>query len=216
MLDPNLFALSTIGVLSFCLGLLAFAPYLRDTLAGRTKPQRSSWLIWAVVASIALASQVAEGASHSLWFTTANWLMAVAVFGVAIRHGSGGGFARRDRVSLAAAFCILLLWYLTETAALALALAILVNCLGAWLTIQKAYLAPHSETLTTWGLAAVAAGLGAVSVGRLDPVLIAYPLFLLALRGTVVAAILLGRARRNAAVPARLSGAERIQETSVV
>ena len=40
------------GVLAGVLSTCAFIPYIRDTLAGRTHPLRSSWLIWSVLVTI--------------------------------------------------------------------------------------------------------------------------------------------------------------------
>ena len=57
----------------------------------------------------------------------------------------------------------------------------------------QAYRDPDSETMSTWGLSFVASICAIVSVGKLDAVLLAYPLYLFALNGAIVAAILLGR-----------------------
>lgn len=188
-LDSSL--LSAFGILSFGLGLLAYGPYIRNTLARRTKPQRSSWLIWAAVSSIALASQIAEGASHSLWFVTANWLVTIVILTFSVWSGTGSFV--EDRVPLALATGALLLWCATNTPAYALGLAILTNSLGASLTVIKAYRSPETETLLTWITGGVSAILGLVSVGSLDPILIAYPLYLVLLYFSVSVAIWLGR-----------------------
>lgn len=197
-LDP--ITLSRLGQVSFALGLLAYAPYIRDILAGRTQPQRSSWLIWAVVASIALASQIAEGASHSLWLAAANWGVTVTITSLSVRFGSGSYL--KDWPTLALAACALLLWYATQTPAYAIGLAILANTLGTSLTVLKAYRSPHTETLGTWLAGGVSAALGLAAVGALDVVLMAYPAYLVLLYLAVTTAICLGRLRAPAkAVP---------------
>lgn len=64
---------SIFALLALLLSLLAFFSYIRDTIACRTQPQRASWLIWSVLSSIAFFTQVAEGATTSLWFIGAQF-----------------------------------------------------------------------------------------------------------------------------------------------
>ena len=58
-----------LGLLSGVLSGGSYIPYLRDIFRHTTKPERASWLIWAVLGSIAFFSQLAEGATWSLWLT---------------------------------------------------------------------------------------------------------------------------------------------------
>ena len=192
--------LPALGLLSFGISLLAYLPYARDILVGSTKPQRSSWLIWTVVASIAFFSQIAEGASHSLWFAGANWLVTVSVFLASLRYGSGAFLRPEDRLTLALAAFAMGLWCLTDNAAIALSIAILINGLAGALTVAKAYAEPGSETLSTWVLGGVSSLLGVVSVGAIDVVLMAYPAYLAILYTAVASAILCGRRAQLAKV----------------
>ncbi|QBF30128.1 hypothetical protein [Thalassococcus sp. S3] len=183
------------GITSALLSLCAFVPYASDTLRGRTQPQRASWLIWSVLGSIALGSQIFEGASTSLWFATIQVGGTILILFLAVLHGAGPFLKRGDRYVLAAAACGLLLWMMTDTAAYALAITITISLLGGLVTIRKAYRDPRSETMVTWFCSFVAAGFAILSVGQVDLVLMAYPMYLLVLNGAIVAAMMLGRAR---------------------
>ena len=90
----------------------------------------------------------------------------------------------------------LIVWYYTKSAAYALLITISISLLGGTLTVQKAYDGPGTETLSTWWLALVSSVLAALSVGRWDWVLLAYPLYLLTLNTAIVCAILMARARK--------------------
>ena len=89
----------------------------------------------------------------------------------------------------------LALWAATDTAVYALAISITVSLLGGVVTVAKAYAAPHSETISMWLLSFVASAMALAAVGRVDPVLMAYPAYLLVLNGAIVLAILAGRAK---------------------
>jgi len=56
-------------IFSGILIIISFFPYIQDIFKHKTNPQRASWLIWAILGAIAFFSQLAKGATHSLWFT---------------------------------------------------------------------------------------------------------------------------------------------------
>jgi len=192
-------ALWLCAALSAMLSCMAYFPYIKDTLAGTTQPQRASWLIWSVLSSIAFASQLAEGAAQSLIFAGIQCSGTVVIFLLSIRRGAGDLITGRDGWVLLASAVGLGLWYITDSATYALVTTIAVSLLGGTVTISKAYRDPDSETPSCWLLGLAASVLAAMSVGGLDWVLLAYPLYLIALKGSIVAAIYFG-ARRDAAM----------------
>ena len=59
-------ATAILGLLAGLVGVADTVPYVRDTVRGRTRPHRGTWLIWGVLAVVACVSQRADGASWSL------------------------------------------------------------------------------------------------------------------------------------------------------
>jgi len=183
------------GIVSGVLSTFAYLPYAVDTIARRTQPQRASWLIWSVLGSIAFFSQVYEGASTSLWFAGVQVTATIVIFALSIRFGVGGFLNTRDVFILLCALAGLVLWYFTETAVYALAITISISLLGGSVTVLKAYQSPDSETLSTWLMSFIASTCAILSIGTPDWIILAYPLYLFALNGAIVTAILLGRIR---------------------
>lgn len=184
------------GVTSAIISVYAFLPYIRDTLAGRTCPQRASWLIWSVLGAIALGSQIYEGASASLWFASIQVGGTVSVFVLSIWRGTGTFVNSADACVLFAAAIGLLAWALTDTAVYALAITITISLMGGAMTVAKAYHAPGTETLTMWLSSLFAAALAMAAVGTWDWVLLAYPLYLFTLNGAIVVAMSMGQTRK--------------------
>lgn len=184
-----------LGTLSAAIAAIGFLPYVIDTLTGRTRPQRSSWLIWMVLSTVSFFSQAHEGATDSLPFAGVMMSGTLTIFVLSIRRGVGGFAYQQDAWLLLAAAVGLVLWYMTDSAAYALALSISVSLLGGTLTVAKTYRDPYSETLPKWALSFLAAWFAAFSVGELDYVLLAYPLYMVVLNGAVIAASLAGRER---------------------
>lgn len=181
----------TAGYLSGVAILLSFWPYLRDIFRHKTKPQRTSWLIWSILGSISFFSQFAKGASYSLVMTGAQAIGDLFIFVMAIKFGLGG-LAKRDIISLIGVSVSLLLWYLTSEASVALFLVIFIDALGAALTVLKSYQSPGTETVSSWALTFIGGLLACIAVGRLDVILLAFPFYICLASLAILAAIGLG------------------------
>lgn len=198
--------LALLGLTSALLSAFAFVPYIRDTLSGRTQPQRASWLIWSVLSSIALASQVAQGATSAVWFTLFQVLGTITVFVATFVHGSGrGGLRAGDVMVLSGAALGLVFWSVTDSPMYAMTTVIAISALGGWATVKKAYASPDTETLSTWVLSFAAGCLAVLAVGAVDIALLAYPLYLSVLYGAILLAVTLGRARQRKTAAAMLA-----------
>jgi hypothetical protein len=184
------------GIASGIITGLSSVPYIRDILRHKTKPERASWFIWSILGAIAFFSQMAEGATDSLWLTGIDSLGVLITFLLAIKYGVGG-FNRRDILALIVAGIGLLLWFFTHQAAVALFIIICIDLSGTILTVAKSYTDPESETLTTWIIMSVAGILAMISVGEFNPILLIYPLYIFLANFAVVVAMLLGRAKIN-------------------
>src|SRR5476649_2301128 len=108
-----------LGFLSGLLTAISYIPYIKDILAKKTKPQRTSWFIWSIAMVIAFFSQLAQGASQSLWFTAFDAAGSVLVFTLALWFGTGG-FVKRDMVVMSILSVGLALWFFTHNSLFAL------------------------------------------------------------------------------------------------
>jgi hypothetical protein len=196
MLDPDFLAASVLGILAGALATFGLFPYVRDILMRRTLPRRSSWLIWTVVTAIAFLSQAAlPEAGASLWFSGAIAGGTAIVFLLSVPFGTGRLLDRVDAIALAFTAVALGIWAVTSDPGYALMVAVAISSVAGALTVQKAFLAPHTETLSKWLIGTVAASMAVASVGTSTPLLLAQPVYLLCLHVAVSIAILLGRHR---------------------
>ena len=185
-----------IGLVSGVVTVAGLLPYFRDIFRKKTKPERASWFIWTVLGGIAFFSQLAKGATNSLWMTGIDTIAIIIIFLLSIRYGVGG-LAKRDLVALFVAFIGLVLWYFTKEPAIALILVIIVDTSGSVLTIIKTYEDPGSETMIAWIIAGVAGLLSAISVGSFNWILLIYPLYIWIGNWAVVATIILGKRKAS-------------------
>jgi len=188
--------LETLGLIAGVLGFVCCIPYIRDILLKKTKPERASWLIWTVLGGISFLSQLAKGASNSLWMTGADTLGVAITFILALRYGIGG-LTSRDIKALLVALIGLVLWYFTKEPAFALIIVILVDGAGAVLTILKAYADPSSETMSTWFLSGLSGFVAAFAVGSFNWILLSYPIYIGIANWSVIGAMLLGKRKTS-------------------
>lgn len=181
--------LEILGIISGILAIIGHIPYIRDIILKRTKPERASWLIWSVLGGIAFFSQLAKGATNSLWLGLDTVGVIVTVI-LSIKYGMGG-FAKRDLFSLIFASIGIVLWFFTKEPIAALIIVILVDFAGAILTITKSYEHPETETLSTFVLCSIAGFFAVLAVGELNFPLLLYPFYIGVINGITALAIIL-------------------------
>ena len=123
-----------LGLLAGLVGVADTLPYVRDTVRGRTRPHRGTWLIWGILAIVVCVSQRAEGASWSL-------VLTAVVFALAIRHGEGG--VTVVELSVVAVACAGIAgWFLAREPLVAVACVIAADLSAAAMMTPKAYRDP--------------------------------------------------------------------------
>jgi hypothetical protein len=187
-----------LGVLAGVLGATDTVPYIRDTLAGRTRPYRWTWLIWAVLAIVVCASQWADGASWSLLMAAAQAVLTSVVLVLALPRGEGV-LGAGERAMLTVAAGGVLGWVVAGEPVVATACVIAADLIGVAMMVPKTYRDPESETLATFVLASVAGALAAGAVGRLDVSLLLYPVYFCVANGAIAVLIMSRRGTRPAA-----------------
>ncbi len=185
----------TLGITSAVLIIIAAIPYYLSIFRGRSKPQRMAMFIFLVLSLISFSGQWAEGATASLWFAGFLVLNQVINVGLSFKYGMGG-HSKLDIFSIFSAGMILLLWYLTSSAALAIILVVSINFIAKVLVAHKVYYNPKTELLYSWALSAVASMFAVFSVGELDWILILPPLHN-AITVSVISLILYARGNKS-------------------
>ena len=187
-----------LGVLAGVLGAADTVPYVRDILAGRTRPYRWTWLIWAVLAIVVCASQRADGASWSLIMAAVQAVLTSVIFALAIRRGEGA-LGAVERVMLAVAAGGVVGWLIADEPVVATACVVAADLIGAAMMLPKTYRDPESETLATFALASVAWAFAAGAVGRLDASLLLYPVYFCVANAAIALLIVSRRGQVRAA-----------------
>ncbi len=180
--------LQILGLLAGVIGLVSVIPYIVDILKKKSRPQRASWFIWSTLGGIAFFSQLAKGATDSLWMTAGQTTAVVVIFLLSLKYGEGG-LGSSDKKALVVALVGCVMWAITKDAVFALMFVIMADCAGAVLTIAKAYKDPSGETMLTWFLGGLSGLIGTIAVGFWNPVLQIYPIYICLINWAVVMAM---------------------------
>jgi hypothetical protein len=178
----------TFGLLAGLAAVACTVPYVRDTLRGAAVPHRGSWLIWGVLEVVAVEAQRADGARWSLVPLVSQCVGTCLVFGLSVRLGSGG-LSRVDLGLLGLAGVGLAGWQAVDVPVVATTCVIVADLVAAVMMLPKTWRAPHSETLSTFVLAAVSGALAVGAVSALSVPLLMYPVYFVAVNAAVAAVI---------------------------
>ena len=140
MIDPRFvflgMAFSLAGSVSYC----------RATLFGRVRPNRVTWLLWAVAPLVAFAAELSEGVGLPSVLTLSVGLGPLCVF--ICSFAARAGRWRIGAIDVACGLlsvCAIVLWALSGRGTTAIALSIAADALAAVPTIRKALSAPETE-----------------------------------------------------------------------
>ena len=164
------------GLSAALLSAVDTAPYVRDTVHGSTVPHRGTWLVWSVLGVVAVESQRADGARWSLVPLVIQAGGTLVVLVLAVRLGTGG-LTRVDAALVAVAGVGVAGWATIHEPVVATGCVILADLVAALMMLPKTWRDPHSETQTTFVLAALSGALAVASVGSPSVRLLAYPAY---------------------------------------
>ena len=141
---------SSAGIIAGVISLVTYVPYAYDVIRGTARPNRATWLIWALSGGLLFASYSAAAGGAARWVPFSDALGPAIIAVLAIRYGKGG-FSWFDVGCLTIAGFSVLGWMLTGSPATALNINVLLAFMGAVPTFRSVYRDPDAEPALVWG-----------------------------------------------------------------
>lgn len=139
-------------VLSAIISISGSYTYIRDTLTGKTKPNRVSWLMWSLAPFIGVAAAISANADY--WVTVrvflSGFLPLLIFLASFLNPKSYWKLTLFDMVCGACSVLALIIWGLIDSPELAILLAAIGDGFAALPTIRKAWKFPETETGITY------------------------------------------------------------------
>ncbi len=137
-----------VGALIGAAGSLA---YLRDTVRGRVRPNRVTFLLWSVAPMIAFSAQVGQGVGLEALMTFSTGFLPLMVFIASFSNRQAvWKLTRFDWICGVLSVAGLVLWMITREGNVAIFFSIIADGLAAVPTIAKAYRFPDTEIAWPW------------------------------------------------------------------
>jgi hypothetical protein len=128
----------------------AFA-YLLDTIKGEVRPNRVSFLLWAIAPMIAFAAQIKQGVGLESLMTFSTGFLPLLTFIASFVNKQAKW--KLTKFDLACGFLSLIglvLWLITKVGNVAIFFSIVADGLAALPTLVKAYRYPETEIAWPW------------------------------------------------------------------
>jgi hypothetical protein len=137
---------------SALLTIIAASAYLRDTLKGKTKPNRISWFLWALLPLIGTAAAFRAGAD--LWATIrvflAGFLPLIIFLASFWNRQSYWRLTFFDWLCGAFALLAIAIWFILDSPRMAILFSVIGDGFAALPTFVKAWKYPKTETGITY------------------------------------------------------------------
>lgn len=165
--------------------------YVKDTLNGKTKPNRVSWFMWALAPLIGTGAALSAGADN--WATFRIFLaglLPLIVFTASFKNkNSYWKITKFDLACGISSAFALVLWFLANSPTMAILFAALGDGFAALPTLKKSWASPETETKITYVLGLIAALLTIPSVPVWDIENSAFLIYLIALNTIIIAVL---------------------------
>lgn len=153
------------AIIGAVIGSLGGFYYLYETIAGKARPNRVTWLLWGVFPMVIFVAQRAQGVEGISWASfVAGFLPLLVIAASFFNEKAYWQSEPRDYGLMAAAIIGIILWAVTGDPNLALLFSLLADVLASVPTLIKAYRHPRSESWIAYAISACGFGISLLSV----------------------------------------------------
>ena len=174
-------------------------PYIIDTIKGKTHPNIVTWVTYALInginAVVALNAGAPRTAVLSIFACAATATIAV----MGIKHGVKK-YTAFDIACQALAIAGIIIWQLTGTPALAVAIALSVMVVASLPTWRHAWMEPQAENWQGFAIGGFGSLLTITSISEFNFIALAFPIAI-TLNSAIVVAVVLSRRRQATPQP---------------
>ena len=136
-----------LSALSGLIFLVAYVPYVRSILKGKTKPMKASWIIWGSLDTITIAGMYFKDSLNGQIIGAIIGAWSVII--LSLKYGSPG-WTLLDKLCLAGAALGVILWKTFDDPVFGIVTSQIVIFLGSTPTFVSAWQDPSRENASAW------------------------------------------------------------------
>jgi len=154
--------------------------YLIDTLKGKVKPNRVSYLLWSIAPLIAFFAEMKQGVGLPALMTFIVGFLPFTVFiGSFVNKKAKWKLTHFDLTCGALSLVGLVLWYMTKSGNIAILFSLLADGLAALPTVVKSFNYPETESAWPYFTATISAALTLLTIQVWNFATYAFPVYIL-------------------------------------
>lgn len=159
--------------------LLGGISYIKDTITGKTKPNRVTWSLWTIAVMIAFSAEINQGvgiraiATFMVGFVP--FLIFLASF---VNKKSYWKLTKFDLLCGAFSIIGLILWYVTKIGNIAIAFSIFADFMAGIPTLMKSYKFPETENWIEFTSSAINVAIAMLTFQTWTFAYYAFPLYI--------------------------------------
>lgn len=191
-------------IIGTLIGAAGSVAYLIDTLKGKVKPNRVSFLLWSLAPIIAFFAQIQQGVGLESMMTLSTGVLPLTVFCASFfNKQSVWKLTRFDLPCGALSLVGLALWQITRVGNIAILFSIIADGFAAIPTLIKAYRYPDTEIAWPWMASVVGVILTLLTLSSITFANSGFIIYILVLDAIIFALVQFrpGEKRRSKLIP---------------
>lgn len=167
-------------IVGVVLQVLGSWSYLVDTIKGRVKPNKVSWLLWSIAPLIAFFAMIKQGVGMQAWVTFVVGFVPLVIFIASFFNKDAmWEIGKVDIVCGVLSVLGLVLWLITKVGNIAIFFSIVADGLAAIPTIIKSYNEPDTENATIFIFGIINSLIGILTITQWNFETYGFPIYLL-------------------------------------
>jgi hypothetical protein len=139
----------TLSAIAVALTFLAYIPYYRDIIKGKTHPHLYSWALWGLLTIMIVALQIKGGAGPSTYVTASSGLLCIGVIFLCLKNVKKD-ITMSDTFVAALSLIAMGFWLIADKPIVSIVLVVMADLLAFVPTVRKSWNKPHTETLSLY------------------------------------------------------------------
>lgn len=157
--------------------------YLYETIVGKSKPNRVSWLLWGVMPMIIFVAQRVQGVEGLSWISFAAGFTPLLIVAASFLNKKAYWKTKPlDYILMVAALAGVALWFITSDPNMAILLVLVADLLAGVPTILKSIKHPETESWIAYLISTVGFGIGILAIHNFNFEHAAFVIYLFAIQ----------------------------------
>ena len=140
---------SFLGAIAVIMTFLAYIPYYRDIIKGKTHPHVYSWTLWGLLTLMIVPLQIIGGAGPATYVSAVAGLLCIGVVILSLKSGKKD-ITLSDTLVAGLSLIAMGFWLIADQPIVSIILVVVADMLAFIPTVRKSWHKPFSETLSLY------------------------------------------------------------------